>query len=378
MSKRDYYDILGVQRNAPADEIKKAYRKTAMQYHPDRNPGNKEAEDKFKEAAEAYEVLSDDQKRRQYDQYGHAASGNGGFGGGGGAHNMDDIFRNFGDIFGDMFGGGMGGGQRRNVRRGTNLAIKVKLTLEEVLQGAQKKIKVKKYVVCSTCTGTGAKGGNAHQTCNTCKGSGSVTQISNTFLGRMQTTSTCPTCKGDGKIITNKCTACGGEGRTYGEELLNINIPAGVTEGMQLSMSGAGNVGERNGGTGDLIITIEEQPHEYFTRDGNDVLYRIYVNVADAILGTEIELPTLTKPVKLKIPAGTPSGKTFRLKDKGLPNIQNYGKGDQVVEVNVFIPKSITNDDRHLLEKLQHAPSFSPNHAKNEKGFFERIKDKWF
>ena len=274
MAKRDYYEVLGVAKGATADELKKAYRKIAMQYHPDRNPGNKDAEEKFKEAAEAYDVLTNAEKRAQYDRFGHAGmAGSAGFGGGGqGGMRMEDIFSNFGDVFGDdmfgsFFGGGrQGGGGRRQGSRGANLRIKLKMSYEEIANGANKKIKVKKSIPCNQCGGSGAKDKSSIQTCGTCGGSGQVRRVTNTFLGQMQTVTTCPTCNGEGSSISQKCTACKGEGRTYGEETLSLDIPAGVQEGMQLSMSGRGNAGERGGPPGDLLLIIEEEKHEFLTR----------------------------------------------------------------------------------------------------------------
>lgn len=380
MAKRDYYEILGVERNASADEIKKAYRKVAMQYHPDRNQGNKAAEDKFKEAAEAYEVLSDQSKKQQYDRFGHAGvggnSGAGGFGGAG--MSMDDIFSQFGDIF-EMFGGSSGGQRRRpggGGQRGTNLRVKVKMTLQEIATGAQKTIKVKKHVGCTTCKGTGAKDGSSYSTCTTCKGQGAIRQVTNTFLGAMQTTSTCPTCNGDGKIITNKCTSCKGEGRVYGEDTITIDIPAGVTDGIQLSMSSRGNAGERGAPPGDLIIGIEETPDEMLRREGNDVIYTLFIGFIDAALGNPaVEVPTLTGKVKIKIPPGTQSGKILKLKGKGLPSVNAYGVGDQIIEINVWTPQHLSPKEQQVLEQLSTSPNFQPNPAKGEKGFFDKVKE---
>lgn len=380
--KRDYYEILGVSKGASQDEIKKAYRKVAMQYHPDRNPGDKAAEDKFKEAAEAYEVLSDQDKRSQYDRFGHAGvSGNGrGFGG---SQNMDDIFSQFGDIFGDdifgnFFGGGGrrgGGGQRSRGVRGSNLRIKLKLTYEEIAKGVNKQIKVKKYVVCSTCSGSGAKDKNSTQTCNTCHGSGQVRKVTNTFLGQMQTVTTCPTCNGEGHVITAKCGSCKGEGRVYGEETVSIDIPAGVQEGMQLSVSGRGNAGERGGPPGDLIILIEEEQHKELHRDGLNVAYELHISFPDAAFGTSVEVPTIDGRAKIKIPAGTQSGKIFRLKGKGFPAVQGYDKGDQLIYVNVWTPQHLTSEEKAMLEKLAHSPNFKPQPDKTDKNFFDKVRE---
>lgn len=383
--KRDYYEVLGVAKGASKDEIKKAYRKVALKYHPDRNPGDKAAEDKFKEAAEAYEVLSNEEKKQAYDRFGHAGvSGQGGFGQGGG-FSMDDIFSQFSDIFGggfDFFNGGGRGGGRRQQRRsqgqqGSNLRIKVGLTLEEIGKGVRKKIKVKKYITCDTCDGSGAKHPNAVKTCHTCNGSGYVQKVQNTFLGQMKTTTACPTCNGSGKMITSKCTPCNGEGRIYGEETLQLDIPAGVSEGMQLSMSGAGNSGMNGGPKGDLLINIEEKEHETFTRDGNNILFELDVNFADAVLGTSVEVPTLLGKVKITLPAGTPSGKVFRLRNKGLPSIQGYSTGDQLIHVNIWVPKNVSTEERKALERMQRSKNFKPTEKEKQerKGIFDRMKD---
>src|SRR5580698_4144509 len=378
--KRDYYEILNVSKTSSADEIKKSYRKVAMQYHPDRNPGDKAAEEKFKEAAEAYEVLSDTDKRAQYDRYGHAGlSGNGRSAGGG--MNMDDIFSQFGDIFGDdlfgsFFGGRRSGGNSRSRGiRGSNLRIKIKLNYEEIAKGVTKNIKVKKYVSCTTCTGTGAKDRNSIQTCTTCGGSGQVRRVSNTFLGQMQTATTCPTCNGEGSIVTAKCTVCKGEGRVYGEETVTIDIPAGVQEGMQLSVGGRGNAGERGGPAGDLIILIEEEQHEDLHRDGLNVAFELYLSFTDAVFGTQVEVPTIDGKAKIKIPAGTHSGKIFRLKGKGFPSVNSYEKGDQLIHVNLWTPQNISSEEKTMLEKLGQSPNFQPKPDKNERGFFDKIRE---
>ena len=369
MSKRDYYEVLGVAKTASADEIKKAYRKIALQYHPDRNPGDKDAEEKFKEAAEAYDVLSNTDKRAQYDRFGHAGmSGGGGFGGGGfggGGMRMEDIFQNFGDIFGDdMFGSFFGGGGRQGGRRqgtrGANLRVKLKMNYAEIANGANKKIKVKKYVSCDVCQGSGAKDKSSVQTCNTCGGSGQVRRVQNTFLGQMQTVTTCPTCNGEGTQITAKCGNCKGEGRVYGEETLSLDIPAGVQEGMQLSMSGKGNAGERGGAPGDLLILIEEEKHPSLKRHDLDVVYHLHISFPEAVLGTSVEVPTIDGKAKIKIPAGTQSGKIFRLKGKGFPAFQSYEKGDELVEVNVWSPQNLTPEEKDMLEKLKQSPNFAP------------------
>src|SRR5882672_9523535 len=340
-NKRDYYEILGVQKSASADEIKKAYRKVAMQFHPDRNPGDKAAEERFKEAAEAYEILSDADKKAQYDRYGHAGVSNNGRGGFSGNMNMEDIFSQFGDIFGDdLFGNFFGGGQRgrgsqrsRGVR-GSNLRIKLKLTYEEIAKGVTKNIKVKKHISCHTCNGSGAKDQSSVQTCSTCGGSGQVRRVQNTFLGQMQTVTTCPTCNGEGSTITAKCAVCKGEGRVFGEEVVNIDIPAGVQEGMQLSVSGKGNAGERGGSAGDLIILIEEETHQELQRDGLNVAFDLHISFTDAVFGTQVEVPTIDGKAKIRIPAGTQSGKILRLKVKVFPSVNSYEKGYQLIHVN--------------------------------------------
>ena len=387
MSKRDYYEVLGVSKSASADEIKKAYRKIAMQFHPDKNPGDKAAEEKFKEAAEAYDVLSSADKKAQYDRFGHAGmSGAAGRGGPGGM-NMDDIFQNFGDIFGDdVFGsffgggGGRGGGRRHSGSRGANLRVKLKMNFEEIAKGANKKIKVKKYVPCQPCSGSGAKDSKSVQQCSTCGGSGQVRRVTQTFMGQMQTVTTCPACNGEGTMITAKCGSCKGEGRVYADEVLNLDIPAGVQEGMQLSMSGAGNAGERGGPPGDLLIVVEEEKHPELKRADLDVIYRLNLSFPDVVLGTQVEVPTIDGKAKIKIPAGTQSGKVFRLKGKGFPAFQSYEKGDQLVEVNAWSPQHLTKEEEHLLEKLKSAPNFQPGasgaaHDKEERGFFDKIKD---
>ncbi len=385
MAKRDYYEVLGVTKGASADEIKKAYRKIALQFHPDRNPGNAEAEEKFKEAAEAYDVLSNSDKKAQYDRFGHAGMGGGGNAGfGGGGMRMEDIFSNFGDVFGDdMFGsffggGGRQGGGRRQGTRGANLRVKLKMDYGEIANGANKKIKVKKYVSCDSCAGSGAKDKNAVQTCGGCGGSGQVRRVTNTFLGQMQTVTTCPTCNGEGTQITSKCASCKGEGRQYGEETISIDIPAGVQEGMQLSMSGKGNAGERGGSNGDLLILIEEEKHVELKRHELDVLYHLYISFPEAVMGTTVEVPTIDGRAKIKVPAGTQSGKIFRLKGKGFPAFQSYEKGDELVEVNVWSPQNLSNEEKEMLEKLSHSPNFKPGTQqanKEDRSFFDKIKD---
>lgn len=384
MAKRDYYEILGVPKNADAAALKKAYRKLALKYHPDRNPDDKKAEEKFKEAAEAYEVLSNADKRARYDRYGHAGvdpNMGGGFGGRGGM-TMEDIFSQFGDIFGgggspfdEFFRGGRSGGGRPRGQRGSNLRIKVKLTLEEIASGVTKKIKVKKQITCDTCNGTGAKDSNSVSTCGTCRGSGVVRQVRNTFLGQMQTTTTCPTCHGSGEVVTASCSTCKGTGIDYGEETIEIEIPGGVAEGMQLSMSGRGNAGRKGGPAGDLLINIEEIPHDSLQRDGLNVIYELHLNFADVSLGTSVEVPTIDGRVKIKVPAGTQAGKIFRLKGKGLPSVQSYEHGDQLIHVNVWTPKKLSNEEREILEKMRGMQNFQPDPGKGERSFFDKMKD---
>jgi molecular chaperone DnaJ len=382
MAKRDYYEVLGVGRNAAADEIKKAYRQMAIKYHPDKNQGNKEAEEKFKEAAEAYEVLSDADKKAKYDRFGHQAMGAGG-GNYGGGMNMDDIFSQFGDVFGEsnpfesFFGGGQrrGGGGGRRQRVGTNLRIKVKLTLQEIATGVEKKLKVNKQIACNSCGGNGAKDKSSFKNCGTCGGSGQVRKVTQTFLGQMATTSTCPTCNGEGTVITSSCGSCKGSGRMDGEEVITVNIPAGVADGMQLSMSGKGNAPERGGIPGDLIILIEEIDDPVLKRDGNNIIYDLYLNFADAALGTQVEIPTVNGKVKLKIDAGTQAGKILRLRGKGLPELNSGYHGDQLVQVNVWTPKKMSSEEKSILEKLRQSENFQPKPDKNDHGFFDRMKE---
>lgn len=379
MGKRDFYEILDVPKNASKEDIKKAYRKQALKYHPDKNPGDTSAEEKFKEAAEAYEVLSNDDKRARYDRFGHAGLGGaagGGFGGQG--MTIEDIFSSFGDIFGDAFGGfgGFGGSRRssRTVRKGSNLRVKVKLDLKEIAKGAEKKIKVNKYVSCSACDGSGAEGGSSYATCSTCNGNGQVTRVSNTFLGQMQTVTTCPTCGGEGKIITNKCKQCYGEGIVKEEEVIPISIPAGVAEGMQMTVSGKGNAARRGGINGDLLVMIQEQHHPELIRDGNDLLYNLHISIPQASLGAAVEIPTVESKVKIKIEPGTQPGKILRLRNKGIPDVNGYNRGDLLVSINVWIPKNLTKEEQKLIEKFGDSPNFIPHPDTSEKNFFERMK----
>ncbi len=385
--KRDYYEVLGVAKTATADEIKKAYRKKAIQYHPDKNPGDKEAEEKFKEAAEAYEVLSDPQKRQRYDQFGFAGmQGAGGFSGGGG-FTMEDIFSQFGDLFeswgmGGSMGGhfssffGGGGGGRQRVRRGTDLRVKVRLTLEEINSGVEKKIKVKKLVPCTQCHGTGSADGKDGETCPTCKGSGHVVRTQRGIFGMMQVQEECPTCHGEGKVIKNKCPNCHGEGVVRDEEIITIKIPAGVSGGMQIPVQGKGNAAPHGGIPGDLLVLVEEEEHKDLVREGNDIIYNLLLDMPTAILGGQVQIPTLTGDVKITITPGTQPGKVLRMRGKGLPIIdqyaRQYGTGDQLVNIGVYIPERLTKDERKLIEQLQDSPNMVPGNA-DKKNFFRNL-----
>jgi molecular chaperone DnaJ len=382
MTKRDYYEVLGVAKNANADEIKSAYRKKAIQYHPDKNPGNKEAEEKFKEAAEAYDVLSNQEKRQRYDQFGHAGVGSSAAGGGrgGGGMTMEDIFAQFGDLFGGHFGGfgsfgGFGGFGGRShsggatVNRGSDLRVKVKLTLKEIAEGVEKKIKVKKYVACSHCHGKGAENERNITTCPTCKGRGYVTRVTNTILGQMQTQSVCPDCDGQGKTITKKCPHCYGEGVIKDDDVITINIPAGVMEGMQLSVKGKGNAARRGGMNGDLLVIIEEEQDKELIRDENDLIYSLLLSVPQAALGDTVEVPTVSGHAKVKIDPGTQPGKVLRLRGKGLPSINGYGTGDLLVNVSVYIPEVLSSDERNSMRQMITSKNFQPNQSMKEKIF---------
>ncbi|WP_299109677.1 molecular chaperone DnaJ [uncultured Tenacibaculum sp.] len=373
MAKQDYYEILGVTKSATQAEIKKAYRKMAIKYHPDKNPDNAEAEEKFKLAAEAYEVLSDENKKARYDQFGHAAfeGGQGGFGGGGAGMNMDDIFSQFGDIFGGAFGGGFGGfggGGRRQARvKGSNLRIRVKLTLEEIANGVEKKVKVRRKVQAEGVT---------YKTCTTCNGSGQQMRVTNTILGRMQTATTCGTCHGAGEMLDSKPSGADAQGMVVKEETVSINIPEGVTEGVQLKVGGKGNEAPGNNSIpGDLLVLIEEVKHETLKREGSNIHYDLYINFSEAVLGTSKEIETVTGKVKIKVEAGTQSGKILRLKGKGLPSIEHYGNGDFLIHINVWTPQELTKDQRKFFEEMMGDDNFSPNPQKSDKSFFEKVKD---
>ncbi len=383
-TKRDYYEVLGVEKTASDAEIKKAYRKLAIQYHPDKNPGDKEAEEKFKEAAEAYSVLSDKDKRARYDQFGHAGMSGAS---GGGFSDFADFDLN--DIFSSVFGhgfsgfsgfGGFGGGGGRTQQRkfrGSDLRVKVKLNLKEISTGVDKKFKLKKYVVCNHCHGTGAEGDGGTETCPTCHGTGSVTRTQQSIFGMMQTQSVCPQCNGEGRIIKNKCKHCSGEGIVYGEEVVEVKIPAGVAEGMQLTVSGKGNAGKHNGIAGDLLVVIEEEAHPDLIRDENDLVYNLLLSVPTAALGGTVEIPTIDNKVKVKIEPGTQPGKVLRLRGKGLPSVNSYGysngTGDLLVNISVYIPETLSKDEKHFLEKMQHSDNFEPNISMKEK-IFKKFK----
>ncbi|MFU8811499.1 MAG: molecular chaperone DnaJ [Balneolaceae bacterium] len=387
MSKRDYYEILGVDKNADETVLKKAYRKLAMKYHPDRNKGDAEAEKKFKEASEAYDVLRDPQKRQRYDQFGHAGMNGGGFGGGADYGNADfeDIFSRFSDIFGgDIFGGGdpfgRGGGQSRGRRssgqRGADMKVRVELTLEEIAEGTEKTLKIKKQKECNECNGTGAETDGDFETCSTCNGMGEVRQVSRTMFGQFVNVQPCPSCRGEGRIIRNKCTTCSGEGRTRGEEKVKMNIPSGVSKGNYITLRGQGNAGVRGGGAGDLIVLIEEKEHKHFTRDGNDIYYDLHLSIPDVVLGATQEVPTLKGKAKVKIEPGTQPGKLLRMKERGIQGLNNRGRGDQYIKVNVYVPKDLTDSEREHIEALRGQDHFDPaNAADREKSFFSKIKD---
>ncbi len=378
MAKRDYYEVLGVDRKASANDIKKAYRKLAIQYHPDKNPGDKEAEEKFKEAAEAYSVLSDADKKARYDQFGfEGVSGAAGGGFNGAGMDMNDIFSMFGDIFGGRggfggfggFGGGSAGPQKH---RGRDLRVKAKLTLQEIANGTTKKFKLKKYVACSHCNGSGAEG-NSYETCPECKGTGRIIRTQQSFFGMMRSEVACPHCNGEGKIIKNKCHHCSGEGIVMGEEVVEVQIPAGVVEGMQLSMRGKGNAGKRNGVNGDLLIVVEEEKHPELIRDENDLIYSLLLDIPTATLGGFAEIPTIDGKAKVTIDPGTQPGKVLRLRGKGLPTLNGYGKGDIVVNISVYIPEILSKDEKKAIEHFKDSENFKPTESVKEK-IFRRFK----
>jgi molecular chaperone DnaJ len=381
--KRDYYEVLGVERNADAETIKKAYRKAAIKFHPDKNPGDKEAEEKFKEAAEAYDVLSNEDKRARYDRFGHAgmggAAGGGGFSGfSGGGFSMEDIFEQFGDIFGGAFGGGFGGGRSsrsRTVNRGSDIRITVKLTLQEVAEGVTKKLKINKTVACDKCGGSGAKDSSSYTTCTQCNGSGYVITVQNSFFGRMQTQSVCPTCGGQGRIIKEKCSKCNGEGTERGQEIIEVKIPAGVSDGMMLTVRGKGNAARNGGVSGDLLVVIEEEHSPELIRDGNDLIHNLNITVTTALLGGEVEVPTIDGKARIKIAPGTHAGKVLRLRGKGLPDVNGYGRGDIMVVIDITIPDELTKEERNLVEKLAEQPNFKRASGIESQNIFERMKN---
>lgn len=391
MAKRDYYEVLGVAKSASPEEIKSAYRKLALQYHPDRNPDNPEADNLFKEATESYEVLSDAQKRARYDQFGHQGMH-------GGTDystniNMNDIFSQFGDIFGGMGGGGgifdelFGGGRRRSSsqkrptgERGSDLKIRLPLGLEEIAVGIDKTLKIKRMVTCESCSGSGAKSGSGMANCASCGGSGEIRQVSRSVFGQFVNISACPTCQGMGKIIKEKCDACSGEGRTQIEDTIKINIPAGVEEGNYIPLRGKGNAGRRNGPAGDLIIVIEEREHDQLVRQGDNVLYNLTISYPEAAMGAEVEIPTLSGPAKIKIEAGSQPGSTIVLKEKGVAHLNSYGKGDLIVIVNVHVPTKLSSKEKALLKELSECENIMPKakSGKKSKDFFGKMKDAFF
>ena len=389
MAKRDYYEVLGVDKNASADEIKKAYRKLAVKYHPDKNPGDKEAEEKFKEAAEAYSILSDADKKAKYDQFGHAGVDGAGPDFSGGFGNLNDILN---DLFGGAFGGGFGGfsgfgggfgggrgGQRQQrVYRGRDIRVRVKLTLEEIAKGVEKEISIEKSVPCSECGGRGAKNSSDIKTCSACGGTGQVQRVVNSLFGQAVTYSTCQQCGGEGKVITNPCRSCGGSGLVRKRETIKVKIPAGVEAGMQLTIAGEGHAAKNNGINGDLLVVIEEQEHPDFKREGNNLYYTKIVSLPEAILGAEVEIPCLDGPRRIKIDAGTQSGTVTRINGKGLPTVNGYGgTGDLYVKIAVWIPKKLDKEDKAVIESLRDKEAFKPNPTKEDRSFFEKLKD-WF
>lgn len=378
-TKRDYYEILGVPRNASADDIKKSYRKLALQYHPDRNPNNKGAEDKFKEATEAYEVLSDQQKRHRYDQFGHQ-----GMRGGADYHqyqNINDIFSQFGDIFGggsifeEMFGGTQSRRPRTTGEPGSDLRIRLKLSLEEIATGVEKKIKIKKWKTCGTCSGTGARSGSSKTTCPQCKGTGELRQVSRSMFGQFVNISACVYCGGTGQIIREKCPTCEGEGREQGETTIKINVPAGVSEGQYMTLQGQGNAGRRGGHAGDAIVEFVEEKHEHFSRNGDDIIFNAIISYPDAVLGTDLEVPVLNGKAKIKIEPGTMPGKMLRLKEKGIPHLNSYGRGDQLIRIQVWVPGKVNSREKELLRELADSEHINPTDDEKKKSFFDKMKN---
>lgn len=379
MAKRDYYEVLGVAKSASSDEIKKAYRQAAIKYHPDKNPGDKESEEKFKEAAEAYDVLSNEDKKARYDQFGHdamaGAAGGGGYGGYGsaGGFSMEDIFANFGDIFGGHFGGFGGGGSAQRVNHGSDLRVKVRLTLKEISEGVTKKLKITKMVTCDKCGGSGAAAPSDIVTCATCHGSGSVTQVVNSIFGPMQTSQSCPTCHGEGKTITKPCSKCRGEGIVRAEEVVDIKIPPGVGEGMQLSISGKGNAARRGGVNGDLLVVIEEERNADFLRDGSDLIYNLTLDIPTVLLGGSVEVPTIDARARIKVEPGTVAGKILRLKGKGLPHLNRSSRGDILVVVDIDVPSKLSAEDKKLVEQLAASTTFQQK-GRSKENIFDRMR----
>jgi molecular chaperone DnaJ len=388
MAKRDFYEILGLQRNASAEEIKKAYRQMAMKHHPDRNPGNKEAEEKFKEAAEAYEVLSDPEKRQRYDQFGMDGLRGTNYRD---FRDVNDIFSTFNDIFGSSFGGTIfdemfGGGGQRGRRRGgqaqgqpgSDLRVRLSLTLEEIAAGVEKKLKLKRQKKCDVCSGTGAKSSSGRTTCPQCNGTGELRQVSRSMFGQFVNITTCPTCEGEGRIVKDPCPACHGEGRVQGESTIKVNVPAGVSQGNYIPLQGQGNAGRRGGPAGDLIVVIEEEPHPHFHRNGDDIIYDLYISFPDAALGSDVEIPTLTGKAKLTVEPGTPAGRLLRMRDRGIPHLNSYGHGDQLVRVNIWVPRKLNAREKELLRELSSSEHVNPSdeERKNmDRSFFEKVKD---
>ena len=386
MSKRDYYEVLGVSRGATQDEIKKAYRQMALKYHPDRNPGNKESEEKFKEAAEAYDVLGEAQKRERYNQFGHEGmrgTSTRDF------HDINDVFSQFGDIFGGSFSGSIFDevfGDARGRRRGgshagtpgSDLRMKLPLTLEEIAAGTEKKIKLKRLKRCDTCTGSGAKQGSGKDTCTQCGGTGELRQVSRSMFGQFVNITTCPTCGGEGRIIRNPCLVCGGEGRLHGEATIKVNVPAGVAEGNYIPLQGQGNAGRRGGPPGDLMVEIEQEPHPYFTRNGDDLIYDLLISFPTAALGGDVEIPTLTSKAKLSIDPGTPAGRMLRMRGRGIPHLNGHGSGDQLVRINIWVPQRLNSKEKELLRELMKSEHINPTEEDRKsasKGFFDKVRD---